>query len=408
MSSTSTIGPAGLRQDAGVIGLVGLGHLVSHFSHLMLPPLFPWLREAFGSSYTELGLLVSLFFIVSGVSQAGSGFLVDRHGPRPVLFAGLGLIAAAAFAMAAATGWWGLALGAVLAGLGNGVFHPVDYTLLNRKVSAQRLGHAYSAHSVSGSLGWACAPLILVPLAMATSWRVALVAAGGLALGVLGLLWLYRERLDLPAPQGARTAPTHRPDAAQAGLAFLRLPVVWMCFAYFLISSCVLGAVQSFAPEAARQIHAVPVAVAALCLSVYMFSNAGGLVVGGFLAADPNRNERVVVLALAAAAGVALSLGAAPLEATGVLAMFGALGFFMGCASPSRDVIIKRATPANASGRVYGIIYSGMDIGQAIAPVLFGLLMDRQAFQGLWWVVIGLQALLIFTAVRVNRTPRPA
>lgn len=410
MNSTATFAAGSLRRDAGVIGLVGLAHLVSHFSHLMLPPLFPWLREAFGASYTELGLLVSLFFVVSGISQASSGFLVDRHGPRPVLFGGLALIAAAAFVMAAAPRWEVLAIGSMLAGLGNGVFHPVDYTLLNQKVSSTRLGHAYSAHGVSGSLGWAVAPLVLVPLAIATSWRVALVGAGLLALGVLGLLWVQRERLSVPPhmPRPSASSTTEATPSRRLAFDFMRLPVVWMCFAYFLVSSTVLGAVQSFAPEAARQIHAVPVSVAALCLSVYMFSNAGGLVVGGFLAADPDRTERVVVIALIAAACVALALSAAPVQALGVLVLFGAMGFLMGCASPSRDVIIKGATPANASGRVYGVVYSGMDIGQALAPVLFGLLMDRQAYQGVWWAMVVLQAGLILTAVRVSRMRRPS
>src|SRR3954470_8652679 len=93
-----------LRDDAGVIGLVGLAHLVSHFCQLLLAPLFPWLKDALGASYTELGFLMTIFFVVSCTVQAASGFLVDRHGPRPVLFAGLGLLATAAFGFAMSPG----------------------------------------------------------------------------------------------------------------------------------------------------------------------------------------------------------------------------------------------------------------------------------------------------------------
>src|SRR3954469_15311676 len=123
-----------LRDDANVIGLVGLAHLISHFSQLLLAPLFPWLREEFHASYTELGFLMTIFFVTSCAVQAASGFLVDRHGPRPVLFGGLALVGLAAFGSSLSHGYWAMAACSLLAGVGNGVFHPVDYTLLNRKV----------------------------------------------------------------------------------------------------------------------------------------------------------------------------------------------------------------------------------------------------------------------------------
>ncbi len=406
-SSSHTISPrdSSWRHDAGVMGLIGLGHMASHFSHLMLPPLFPWLREAFGASYTQLGLLVTVFFVASSLSQAACGFAVDRFGPRRVLFAGLSLLALAAFVMASAPRWEVLMLGSLIAGLGNGVFHPVDYTLINRKIDPGRLGHAYSIHGVTGSLGWAVAPVVLVPLAMAFSWRVALVAAGALVLAVLALLAFHRERLGLPkAPRPAESAQAQAGHVDSSFL--LRLPALWLCFGYFVISSLVLGAMQTFAPEAARHIHDVPVGLAALCLSVYMVSNAAGLLAGGFLAADPSRNEQVVMIALACAAAVALGVSALPLAAAAVPVMFGLMGFLVGCASPSRDVLIKRATPSHASGRVYGIVYSGADIGQAISPLIFGMLMDRQAYPAVLWLMAGLQCALIFMVTRVSRAPR--
>ena len=146
-----------LRQDAGVIGLVGLAHLISHFSQLLLAPLFPWLKDAFSVSYTQLGFLMTLFFLVSCAVQTLSGFLVDRYGPRPILFAGLGLLGVAAFGFALSPSYWVLALFSLLAGLGNGVFHPVNYTLLNRKVSARRLGHGGGGrHPPVDGLGRRC------------------------------------------------------------------------------------------------------------------------------------------------------------------------------------------------------------------------------------------------------------
>ena len=184
-----------LRNDASVIGLVGLAHLISHFSQLLLAPLFPWLKDAFGVSYAELGFLMTIFFAVSCAVQALSGFVVDRFGPRPILFGGLALLGVAALGYSVSTSYWMLMFFAVVAGIGNGVFHPVDYTLINRKVSSARLGHAYSIHGVTGSLGWALAPAMLVPLAImvAALWCVRLPLAWGLQpiLGIDALWWSF-------------------------------------------------------------------------------------------------------------------------------------------------------------------------------------------------------------------------
>lgn len=397
---------ASLRQDASLIGLIGLAHLISHFSQLLLPPLFPWLREAFNVSYAELGFLMTIFFVTSCTVQTLSGFWVDRFGPRPVLYAGLGLLALSAFGFALSSGYAMLMLFAVVAGAGNGVFHPVDYTLINRKVSAPRLGHAYSVHGISGYLGWALAPALLVPLALMFSWRVALAVAGLLVLAVLALGWLQRPRLALPVGSAAQTRGA---DAAGAGrLDFLRIPAVWMCFAFFFVFAVALSVVQAFAPEAARQLHAVPLTLVAVCLTAYMVASAGGMLVGGFLATDPARCERVVGGGFAVAAGVSLLLGLGQLPATVVPLLFGVMGFAAGFAGPSRDLLIKRSTPENASGRVYGVVYSGLDIGQAVSPLVFGVLMDLQAWRSLFVGLALVQLTLVATAFQVRRARRTA
>ncbi len=407
--TTASLSPASavpLRQDASLIALVGIAHLVSHFSQLLLAPLFPWLKDAFQVSYTQLGFLMTLFFVVSCVVQTASGFLVDKHGPRPILFGGLGLLAVAAFGFASSTSYWMMAAFAVVAGVGNGVFHPVDYTLLNRKVSAPRLGHAYSVHGITGSLGWALAPALVVPLAIAYSWRVALVGAGLVAVAVLALLWWHRERLVLPAAAPAPTAKVGDAPTGDQGFDFLRIPAVWMCFAFFFVYAMVISVVQAFAPEAARHLHGVPLALAAVCLTVYMVSSAGGMVLGGFLAADPSRCERIVGVGFGIAAVMALTLALATLPVMAVPVLFAAMGFASGIAGPSRDLLVKKSTPPNATGRVYGVVYSGLDIGQAFTPLVFGSLMDHGQYSGVLLGLAIVQGALIVSAFNVRRVRR--
>ena len=393
-----------------MIGLVGTGHLISHFSQLLLAPLFPWLKDEFAASYTELGLLMSIFFVVSCVVQTLSGFAVDKLGPRPILYLGLSLLGVAAFGYSMSTSYWMLAAFAVVAGAGNGVFHPVNYTLLNRKISAPRLGHAYSVHGITGSLGWALAPAMLVPIAFAFSWRVALAAAGVLILSVLAMLVWQRSRLTLPALAAAGhelpATSQARPDPTAGSFDFARIPAVWMCMLFLILYGIVLSAVQAFAPEAARQLHGMPMGLVALCLSAYMLSSAAGMVLGGFLAVQPGRAEAVVAVGLLLAAATALGLGFGSLPSALVPVLFGVMGFGSGIGGPSRDLIIKRSTPVKASGRVYGLVYSGFDIGQAAAPLAFGLLIDQQSYAGVFMALALVQLMLIATVFNVKRVRR--
>lgn len=390
-----------MRQDASVIGLVGIAHMVSHFSQLLLAPLFPWLKDVFQVSYAQLGFLMTIFFVVSCAVQAFSGFVVDRFGPRPILFGGLALLGVAAWGFAASTSYAMLAVFSVVAGMGSGVFHPVDYTLLNRKVSAPRLGHAYSVHGITGSLGWALAPALVVSLTFAFSWRIALAAAGVLVFIVLLVLLLQRDKLALQP-----TVPAANATAAGGNLDFLKIPAVWMCFSFFFWNAIVLSVVQAFAPEAARQLHGMPLTLVAVCLTVYMVCAAGGMVLGGFLAADATRCERIVGIGYGMAAAVALVLALGSLPSGVVPVLFGMMGFASGMAGPSRDLLVKRSTPENATGRVYGVVYAGLDIGQAVAPLIFGVMMDHGQYRG---VLLGLaltQGVLIASAFNVRRVRR--
>ena len=374
--------PLPWRTEARTIGLVGLAHGTSHFFHLLLPPLFPALIVEFGLSYSVLGLLVTVFFVVSGIGQAVSGFVVDRIGARPVLYAALGCFVVAALVAASAQGWATLMLAAALAGLGNSPFHPVDFTILNRRVSRPRLGHAFSVHGISGSLGWAAAPVVMLGLSALTgSWRWALVAAGGLALAVLLLLWWQRAALDdRPGRAAAAPAAPAAVAATAAGehpLAFLRLATVWLCFAFFFWSTAALAAIQSFAAPALHKMYGLPIEATAFVVTGYMLFSAAGMALGGFLVARIARMEALIAAALSLAALLMLLVASGWLPGV-VAALLAALaGLATGLAGPSRDMLIRQAAPPGATGRVYGTVYCGLDVGFAVAAPVFGWWLDR-------------------------------
>jgi MFS family permease len=399
MTATST--PT-LRQDAQVIALVGVAHGVSHFFHLILAPLFPWLKPAFGLSYAELGLLMTVFFVVSGIGQAAAGFVVDRVGARAVLFAGMALLGLSALALSVAQNYPMLLAGSMLAGLGNSVFHPADFTLLNKRVSASRLGHAFSVHGISGNLGWATAPVFLAGIAGVAGWRTALATAAIVPFAWLAVLFVFRGLLH--TEHGHAGAGKQAAAAQQEGgaLGFIRLPAVWMCFAFVFITAMALGGIQSFSAAGLRDLYGMSLASATAGQTAYMLASAAGMVWGGFLAAKATRHDRTIALAFASSGLFSILIAAALAPAWMAVLLMGAVGFGAGVAGPSRDLLIRAAAPKNATGRVYGVVYSGLDIGLATGPLLFGALMDARHPALVFLLIGAFQILAILTAVNVG------
>jgi MFS family permease len=363
---------------------------------------------AFGLTYTQAGALMTVFFTTSGAGQAAAGFLVDRVGAARVLAACMAAYAAAAFVVAAAGGYGGLVAAAVLAGLANGGFHPADFTLLNRHVSPPRLGHAFSVHGLSGYLGWAGAPVFMAGLAGLAGWRAAAAGAGGVALAALGVLLACRRALL----DSAAAALPRAGDAVSAGgpFAFLGLGAVWTCFLFFLVSTMATGALSSFAPSVLQTTHGLTLAAATAALSLYLLGGALGMIGGGVLAARSEAHDRHIAVALCAAAltAVALAIGAVP--ARGVALAMVVLGCCTGVAGPSRDLLVRRTAlercGEGAFGRIYGFVYSGLDVGGAVAPLVFGRLLDHGLFREVLAGVAILQVLAVATALQVGRSRR--
>jgi len=397
-------------RDFEVISLIGFVHGVSHFFHLLLPPLFPWLMDDFGLSFSAIGVTMTVFFVVSAIAQALAGFLVDRYGAACVLAGGIGCFAIAALLLVLADGHAMLVLVGGVAGLGNSVFHPADFTVLNRHVSSPRLPHAFSIHGLSGNLGWALAPVFLTALAAACGWRLAALAAASLALLALGLLfWRRRTLADPPGWAAGATAGPAAGEPAGSSFAFLRSSAVWLCFLFFVLITTAFGALQNFVTPILQNLHGLSLAAAATALSAYLAGGAGGILAGGFLARK-GEHEKLIAVALLLAALLALLVAGVPLAALAVLPLMAAIGFCTGIAGPSRDLLVRRAATSRfgqaAYGRVYGFVYSGLDSGLALAPLVFGGLMDGRRFATVLVGVAVLQGLAVLAALGVGATTR--
>jgi MFS transporter, FSR family, fosmidomycin resistance protein len=388
-----------LRRDATVITLIGFCHGTSHFFHFVLPTLFPWLMRDFALTFTQVGATMTVFFVVSGIGQALAGFVVDRFGALRVLYGGIGLLAVSALCIAGSNSFGMLLGAAAIAGLGNSVFHPADFTVLNRTVSTPRLGHAFSVHGLSGSLGWAAAPVFVAGIAETFGWRQA--AFGASIVGFLALGFLFVNRRQLAPVELA-----HDMRKAKGGtFGFLRSGVVWLCFFFFLFAVMAFGALQNFGPPILERSYGVTITFAASGLTAYLLGNAAGIAAGGFFAKGVHQ-ERLVAVALSFAAFCAVLLASGAVPAWSIVALMGLMGFGSGFTGPSRDILVRRAATSTfgqaAYGRVYGFVYSGIDTGLALAPLAFGPLMDAARYSQVLWGVAALQVLAIGAALAVG------
>ncbi len=375
----------------------------------MLPPLFLILREVFDVGFTELGAVMTTFFVVSGFSQAPCGFLVDRLGARRVLFTGMTLMACAIILFGLVPTFWLMFPVAILAGLGNSVFHPADYTILSASIAPARLGRAYSIHNLGGNLGWAAAPPFVLVIASLADWRIALVSAGCLGLIMVLIMFLRRDLLRDGEPETADRSVAAR---HQVGIAPLLSRAVVLCFVYFVMLSIATVAANSFLPVTLSTLHGIPLAGGAAVLTAFLISGAVGMLAGGFMADWSRRHDQIVVLGLLAAGLVFLAVSLSSWPTTWLVVGLVTAGLFLGVTMPSRDMLVRRSAPQGAIGRVFGFVYSGLDTGAAIAPVIVGWLLDQGHPAAVFrFIAVVLAVGVLSVAVlprRANRAIEPA
>ncbi|TAG81561.1 MAG: MFS transporter [Betaproteobacteria bacterium] len=377
-AETLSLERANFRADATTISVVALAHGTSHFFQLLLPPLFPWLAKEFSLSFTQLGALATLFYVVSAAGQAAAGFVVDKIGTRAVLFGGLALFALSALIAANANGYAMLTAAAMLSGLGNSFFHPVDYSIINQRVSSSRIGHAYSAHGLSGTFGYATSAFAMVLLANEFGWRNALYVAMVFAIVALVIAIVFRDAIDTRHLIRERAEIAKASNANEHALAFMKHPAVWLCFAFFFVLTFNGSALQNFSAPALSAIANIDLTLAATALTGYYVFNAIGQLGGGYIVAKKWMGpEQVIAAALAFSAAMLMLAAFGLLSGTAALLPIMLSGIGTGVAGPSRDLLIKQATPAGSTGRVYGMVYSGLDTGLAVSAPMFGYLMDH-------------------------------
>jgi predicted MFS family arabinose efflux permease len=266
-------------------------------------------------------------------------------------------------------------------------------------------------HGVTGYLGWAAAPAFMVGIAQISDWRNAFLCAALLEAIILAILWLNKQYLlDNVQERHEETHASARAEnpgiAPEGTFAFLKLKAVWLCWIFFFFSMASTSSLQSFAPSALFKIYEVPLTIGSYYITLLALGSAGGVLFGGYLAAKLQAPERIVSSCLAVTILICLLLATGFISLDLIPILFTVIGFGYGVVAPSRDLLVKQATPKGVAGRVYGIVYSGIDLGAAVGPFIFGLFMDAGLPKALFLGIALFQLMIIPTVFKVSSNQR--
>jgi MFS family permease len=382
---------------------------VSHFLTLTLPPLFPFLRADFDLGYTELGLIMTLYAAATGIFQVPMGMLVDRKGAFPLLLTGLTVLCLSVAGIGLTNSPWTLGALAVLAGSANSVFHPANYAILGATVNPSRLGRAFGVHTFAGHFGNALAPITIIFLAVTWGWRAALVTVGAMGLMVTGAILLSGN------PGDGDTQVARRSERARDGgknqesnsLKFLFSSPLLKLFLFFVLTAAASNGMQTFSVTALVMLFDTPLVTASAALTVFLFASSVGILAGGILADFTSRHDLVAALAFALTAAIIALVGSVALPALLLMLLMGTAGLLQGVIRPARDMLVHAAAPEGATGKVFGFVTTGINVGGALMPLLLGWLVDRGAAEGVFWLIALVMVLALVTVLTTRQPTEP-
>jgi FSR family fosmidomycin resistance protein-like MFS transporter len=398
MAQITEVSGAARSNDTRIVSLVCAAHFVSHFYILVLPPLFPFIRDFYGVSYTQLGFALTAFNVTTALCQTPAGFLVDRIGPRSVLISGLVLGAVCLAIVGSIPSFWLLVAMFALFGVANSVYHPADYAVLSQLVSNARASQAFSIHIFAGFLGTAVAPATMLILQQVLGWQNAFVAASAMGLLVAFALVIQPAALFEAPPKPVRPA-SEQPSGDKAGWSLLLSPPILLNLLFFVMITFSTTGVQNYSVVALGEAFGTPLGAANTALTANLMLSAFGVLVGGLLAARVTRHEWVAAVCFAGIAATGAAIGVADLGIVVLMVLMSLNGFVNGLMQPSRDMIVRAVTPEGQFGKVFGFVTTGFNIGGIIAPLLFGWVMDAGHPQAVFFLVCGLSLLAIVTLI---------
>jgi FSR family fosmidomycin resistance protein-like MFS transporter len=383
-----------------IVGVISAAHFISHYYIIILAPLLPFVRSEYDVSYTEIGLALAAFNVLSAALQTPAGFLVDWLGARVLLVVGLLIEASAFVVVGLVDSFWIMVAMFALAGVGNTVYHPADYALLSHHVPPKRIGQAFSIHTFAGMLGAAVAPASLLMMQSVWGWRGAFIGAGFFGFAVAAILILVRDNAPVQASAAPPSAGADKP--ADGWRLLLSAPILLNLF-FFILIALMSGGMYNYSVVALGALYGTPVTVANSALSALLLLSAGGVLIGGLVVARTSRHALVAAFGLVGIALTTALIGSVDFGTLPLIGVMTVLGFFYGVIMPSRDMIVRDITPPGSFGKVFGFVTTGFNIGGIVSPLVFGAIMDHGSPRLVFMAVAAFSLIAVLTVVTLPR-----
>ena len=394
--------PQQMKADTSLRTLtaISVAHWLSHFHLFVLPMLFPFLIVRLGVGYIELGFALTVFGLVSGLTQAPIGYIADHIGARKVLLIGLCVGGGALIGLGLHLSYPALIVCAAVLGLANSVYHPADYAILSAHMDVNRMGRAFSIHTFAGFVGGAVAPSIMLALVATVGGLGALIVAGAIG----PLVALLMVAMGLPDASAA----DRRADGAPAARQNILTPALMMLTVFFMLLGLSNAGISNFGVVALMSGYGIELAAANFALTAFLGASAIGVLAGGFLADRTQRHGQVAAACFGVNALIMLVIAAVNLPSLLLTALLTLAGFLGGVIAPSRDMLVRNAAPPGAAGRAFGIVSTGFNFSGILAPLLFGWLMDQKLPHWVFGASVVFMVLTVLLALVTDRKPQAA
>jgi len=396
-----------LGRDTRVLSLICTGHFMSHYSQLVLPPLFIFMQTDYGVSFAALGLMITLINASGALSQLPIGFIVDRCGATRILISGLLIKTFAIGAMALTSSYEILLILAVIAGLGHAVFHPADYSILMSSIDKGRIGKAFSIHTASGTAGTAAAPIAIVLIAEFWDWKIAVLSVALLGT-ITGLAMILQGNIihdHVRQKKESKSAPNGL--GIREGITLLLQPRFIVLYLFFLTTAMISIGLNAFTVTSLVKLYGTPLIAAGAALTTFATAGVLGVLCGGVLVDKTERHDLIAAVAFGLSAMVTFFMVSNELHHMMILCCFAVIGWLLGLVRPARDMMVRAITPDGNAGKVFGFMSTGHLVGGIIVPVLYGWIIDQGEVKWIFWItaILMLIALLcVLNPARRNST----
>jgi predicted MFS family arabinose efflux permease len=268
------------------------------------------------------------------------------------------------------------------------------------------VGRIFSYHTFAGMLGNAAAPATLITFHGFMGWRNAFLAASALGVIAAIIVLLTPEPAEAIKPVETKKE-AEAADPAPGGWRLLLSPPILANFLFFVLLSMSNGGLSNYLVAALGALWATPVTVANAALTGLLTMSAVGVLAGGVLTGWTQRHGIITTIGLLGIGAVCVLVGLIDFPALALIVLLSSVGFFNGLTMPSRDMIVRAATPRGAYGQVFGFVTTGFHFSGIISPIIFGQMLDHGYSRQIFFFA-AFCSLLSIATVTYSSTRKPA